>query len=275
MKSGKFSSLDSAITAEFATLPKYTRKYVYIDADSPLMVEATKHISAKVLTFAKSDIPKYVVFPDSADFTAGTTTFHFAQAQPRDLSIQLLMLKSLANYLKIPLRTDFSTMPVPPGRSSYFRGINNLEIIDSSYNAHIISMQSVLEMARVLRSDHKWLIIGDIVDQGSIEAEEHRRLADLIASVQPEEIVLIGRRTKAYTAPRLKELGFSPKTTLDPHKALSYIKNHTRGGETLIFKGSQYLEWIIEKLLADPADAALLCRRDPLAVKRRQKRGLD
>ena len=275
VKSGKFTSLDSAITAEFATLPKNTQKFVYIDADSPLMVEATKNISAKVLSFAKSDIPKYTVFPDSAEFTAGTTTFHFAQAQPRDLSIQLLMLKSLTSYLKIPLKTDFSSMPVPPGRSSYFRGQNNLEIIDSSYNAHIISMQSILEMARVLRSDHKWLIIGDIVDQGSIEAEEHRRLADLIASVKPEEIVLIGRRTKAYTAPRLKELGFSPKTTLDPHKALTYIKSHTRGGETLIFKGSQYLEWIIEQLLADPADAALLCRRDTLATKRRQKRGLN
>ena len=55
-------------------------------------------------------------------------------------------------------------------------------------------------------------VIGDIVEQGSIEKEEHEKLADLIAGVDAEEIILVGRRTKQYTAPKLKELGFSPKT---------------------------------------------------------------
>ena len=130
-------------------------------------------------------------------------------------------------------------------------------------------------MARSLKASHKWLVIGDIVEQGSIEGEEHIKLADLIASANPEEIILIGRRTKKYTAPRLKELGFSPKTTLDPKKALKYIEKHTNGTETIIFKGSQYLEWIIEKLLEDPADAEKLCRREPAAIKRRKNRGLN
>ncbi len=61
----------------------------------------------------------------------------------------------------------------------------------------------------------------------------------------------------------------------DPKKALKFIETHTTGEETIVFKGSQYLEWIIEKLLADPADAAQLPRREPAAVKRRQKWGLD
>ena len=57
--------------------------------------------------------------------------------------------------------------------------------------------------------------------------------------------------------------------------ALNYIKTHTSGTETLIFKGSQYLEWIIEKLLKNPEDAKKLPRREPAAVKRRKNRGLD
>ena len=273
--SGKFEDLDSAITAEFATLPKHTEKFVYIDADSPLMVESTKDISAQVIGFKKSSIPKYIVYPNHTDFTAGGTTFHFNTPEPRDLSIQLLMLRQLCEYLKIPLNTDFSDIVMPPGRSSYFEGINGLKLIDSSYNAHLISMQTVLEMVRSLHAPHKWLIIGDIIDQGSIEKEEHIKLAEMIAEVNPEEIILVGNRTKQYTAPRLKELGFSPKTTLDPKKALEYIQKHTTGRETLIFKGSQYLEWIIEKLLKNPEDAAKLPRRDPAAVRRRKDRGLD
>ena len=125
-------------------------------------------------------------------------------------------------------------------------GKKGLKIIDSSYNAHIISMQTILDMAKSLHAEHKWLIIGDIVDQGSIEEEEHIKLAHLIAEVKPEKIILIGRRTKKYTAPELKKLGCSAQTTLDPKKALVYIEKTATGKETLIFKGSQYLEWIIE-----------------------------
>ena len=105
--------------------------------------------------------------------------------------------------------------------------------------------------------------------------EEHRKLASLIAKTKPEQVVLVGRRTKQYTAPELKKLGISAVATLDPKKALEYIKKHVTGKDTLVFKGSQYLEWIIEKLLADPADAAKLCRREKAAVQRRKNWGLD
>ncbi len=275
VKSGKFATVDDAITAEFASLPQHTQKLVFIDADSQAMVEATKNIKAKVVGFKKTQIPKYIVYPTHTDFTTGGTTFHFADPEPRDISIQLLMLKDLTKYLKIPLNSDFSGLKMPPGRSSYFAGKNGLKLIDSSYNAHMISIQTILEMAKSLHAPHKWLVIGDIIDQGSGESEEHKKLAELIADVNPEEIILVGHRTKQYTAPRLKELGFSPKTTLDPKKALAYIEKKSTGRETLIFKGSQYLEWIIEKLLENPEDAKKLPRREPAAVRRRKNRGLD
>lgn len=272
---GKFATLDDAIAHEFATLPANTQKRVYIDADSEAMKKATEGIKAEVIALSKKQLKRYNVYPTRTDFIFESASFHFAQPQPKDIAIQLLMLEDLMAYLGVPLRTDFSAMPVPPGRSSYFKGKNGLNLIDSSYNAHLISAQSVLEMTRNLRAGHKWLVIGDIVDQGSIEGEEHYKLANLIADAGPEMVILVGRRTKEYTAPRLKELGIPARTTLDPKKALKFIENNTTGEETIVFKGSQYLEWIIEKLLANPADAALLPRREPAAVKRRQKWGLD
>ncbi len=275
VQAGKFKTLDEAIAHEFARLPEYTTGEVYIDGDSEIMVKATAGIKAKVVRFSQKSLKRYNVYPTRTDFIFDSGSFHFSQPQPRDLAIQLLMLEHLVNYLKIPLRTDFSSMPVPPGRSSFFRGKNGLKIIDSSYNAHLISMQSILEMVKSLHTGHKWLVIGDIVDQGSIESEEHRKLGDLIAAAEPEMVILVGRRTKEYTAPRLKELGVDTRTTLDPHKALKFIEENTSGEETLIFKGSQYLEWIIEQLLENPEDAALLPRREKAAVKRREKRGLN
>lgn len=275
VKEGRFKDLSEAITAEFANLPLNTAKRVYIDADSKLMIEATAGIKAKVVPIKKSLMKKYVVYPDSTDFTYGDTTFHFNAPMPKDIAFNLFVLKDLMEYLKLPFNPDFSNLKLAPGRSSYFEGKKGIQIVDSSYNAHMISVASILDMAKRMHAEKKWLIIGDIVDQGSMEESEHEKLAELIAAVKPERVVLVGRRTKEYTAPRLKELGVSAVATTDPKKALSYIERRIHGNETLIFKGSQYLEWIIEKLLNNPKDAKKLCRREKAAVLRRKKWGLD
>ena len=276
VRSGHFKNLSSAIAAEFATLPQNTQKLIYINGDEPLMRSATEGIkNVKVVAFKKSDLKKYVVYPDSTDFTYGDTTFHFNHPEPKDLTFHLLVLQDLMKYLKMPFNPDFTDFRMPPSRSNFLRGKKGINIIDSSYNAHLISVASILDMVRRLHAEEKWLIIGDIVDQGSIEGDEHQKLADLIAEAKPDNIILVGRRTKKYTAPRLKELGYSAHTTLDPRKALEYIEKHITGKETLIFKGSQYLEWIIEKLLENPEDANKLCRREKAAVARRKKWGLD
>ena len=294
VKDGTFENLDKAITHEFAMLPEHTQKVIMIDGDVPLMVKATTKIkekgktSAEVYSCSKNALKSYVVRPDSTDYTIAdgntATNFHFGSPQPRDLAIQLSMLLKLITYLKHPLKTDFSSMPLPPGRSSYFEGKNGLKLIDSSYNAHLISVASMLDLAANLDVRPKWLVIGDIVDQGSIEGEEHEKLADLIAKCKPDRVILVGRRTKTYTLPKLKNLGFvvRPDGRLpivrsydDVKQALADIEQNATGIETIIFKGSQYLEWIIEKLLKNPEDAAKLPRREAAAVKRREKRGLN
>lgn len=251
-----------------------TQKYVYIDAGSSEMKSALKGSKAKVVEFDKKKLKRYNVYPTRTDFIFETTSFHFAQPQPKDIALQLLMLESLVDYLGVPLRTDFSSMPVSPGRSSYFHGKKGLNIIDSSYDADLAGTQSILEMARNLRAGHKWLVIGDITERDDADGEDHRKLANLIADANPEMAILVGRCVKEYTAPRLRELGVPARTTLDPKKALTFIEQNTTGEETLIFEGGQDLEWLIEKLLASPEDAQSLSRREPADVKRREKRGL-
>ena len=126
-----------------------------------------------------------------------------------------------------------------------------------------------------MRTQHKWLVIGDMVEQGSIERHEHEKLAEAIIAANPEQVILIGRRTREYTYPILQKQGIKTKAFDEPKKALEFIQQNAKNGETLLFKGSQYLEWIIEKLLLNPADAERLPRREKAAEKRREKRGLN
>jgi UDP-N-acetylmuramoyl-tripeptide--D-alanyl-D-alanine ligase len=136
-------------------------------------------------------------------------------------------------------------------------------------------MEAIMEMVSVMKEDHKWLVVGDMVEQGEIEKEEHEKLAQVLMDVKPEQVILIGRRTEEYTAPILKKNKINVFTTREPREALKYIEANTKGGEAIVFKGSQYLEWIIEKLLKNPDDRKKLARRNKAAVRRRKNRGLD
>lgn len=280
VENGEFKDLDRAITHEFAMLPQYTQKKIYIDGDIYLMTKALEkikkhhHIKAEVVECYKSDLKGYVITPKSTDYVFEDTSFHFASPQPRDLAIQLAMLKKLCKYLKVKLKTDFSGMPLPPGRSSYFPGKNGLTLIDSSYNAHLISVESILEMAANMKERHLWIVLGDMIEQGKIEGEEHRKLAEAIKKAKPEQVILVGRRTKKYTYPQLDKEKFNVIALDNVKQALKFIEENTTGKEVLVFKGSQYLEWLVEKLLENPDDAAKLPRRDPIYIKRREKRGL-
>lgn len=280
VENGEFEDLDRAITHEFAMLPQYTQKKIYIDGDIYLMTKALEkikkhhHIKAEVVECYKSDLKGYVITPKSTDYVFKDTSFHFASPQPRDLAIQLTMLKKLCKYLKIKLKSDFSGMPLPPGRSSYFPGKNGLTLIDSSYNAHLISVESILEMAANMKERHLWIVLGDMIEQGKIEGEEHRKLAEAIKKAKPEQVILVGRRTKKYTYPQLDKEEFNVIALDNVKQALKFIEENTTGKEVLVFKGSQYLEWLVEKLLENPDDAAKLPRRDPIYIKRREKRGL-
>ena len=281
VKEGIFENVDKAITHEFAMLPQYTTGKIYIDGDVPLMVKACEkvklhhNISAEVVPCFKSDCKRYSVHADHTDFTLGNDKFHFYNPMPADLAIQLSQLKKLCEYLDIKVKTDFKKMPLPPGRNSYFEGKNNLRLIDSSYNAHLISMEAIMDMVAVMKEDHKWLVVGDMVEQGEIEKEEHAKLAEVLAKVKPEQVILIGRRTEEFTAPILRKKKINVYTTREPREALEFIEKNTKGGEAIVFKGSQYLEWIIEKLLKDPEDKKKLPRREKAAIRRRKNRGLD
>lgn len=271
---GNFANVDDAIAHEFSTIPANTRKLVIIDGDNEKMLETTKNIEAKVVSVKKDALKSYEVYPDKAIFEFAKHKFVFHDPMPRDVAIQLVMLEKLMKYLNEPINYDLNDFNMPPARSNYLEGKKGIKIIDSSYNAHIISMTTVLDMVKVLHAPHKWLVIGDIIDQGRLEGEEHEKLAQLLLDTKVENIVLIGRRTKKYTYPLIKDK-VKVQSFDKPQQALKYLEKNLTGKETVIFKGSQYLEWIVEKLLAHPEDVSNLARQDEAHRRRRASWGLE
>lgn len=273
VKSGQFATVEEAIVHEFSFLPRWTKKLVAYNADQELIEKSMAQIdTVEKVGVSSSALESYDVWPDRTTFVVGGITYQFNQPMPREVYVQLALLGKLADYLGEPVVTDLGKFVQPPGRSNFFAGKNGVKLIDSTYNAHLISMQSIVNLYREMRADRKWIVIGDIVEQGEAEAEEHRALGQLLAGAAFERYILVGRRTQKFTYPEM-----DPRRTvtfLRPKDALQYLEHELESGVTIAFKGSQYLEGIVERLLADPSDAAKLPRQEPAAKKRRAKWGV-
>ena len=273
VKSGQFATVEEAIVHEFSYLPKNTSKLVAYDADSDLISQAVSSVKqAKTIGVSKTALTSYKIWPDKTEFVVNNTTYTFANPMPEEIVTQLALLGVLADYLSEPVVTDLSGYIQPPGRSNYFAGKNGVKLIDSSYNAHLISMESIINLYQKMQADQKWIVIGDIVEQGEAEAEEHAKLGELLKTANFDRYVLVGRRTQKYTYPKLDRT--KSVTFLKPIDAVKYLQQELTGGETVLFKGSQYLEGVIEHLLENPEDTAKLPRQEPAAKKRRAKWGL-
>lgn len=273
---GLFGTVEDAIAHEFAALPKHTSKLVIADGSNDRIVERLQNITVKVEYVDKKSLKSYSVSPQATTFVMKSTEFRFAYPMPREIYVQLAMLEALCAYLQISPVTDMKSFSIPAGRNSYFKGKKDIHIIDSTYNAHLISMKSVISMVDAMNMPHTWYVISDIIEQGEGEAEEHRRLAQVLASTTAEKYVLVGRRTNVHTFPELQTAKPDGEVVsfVATKDAQEYLQQNLKGGETVLFKGSQYLEGIVETLLAHPEDAAKLPRRGAVYEKRRQSWGL-
>jgi len=138
-----------------------------------------------------------------------------------------------------------------PGRMRLLRGKRGNLIIDDTYNAAPNSVKSALETLALVKSKKKTVILGDMLELGSLEEKSHRDLAKSIYPVA-SKIILAGERTAA-THKELRKLGFKDKiyhfhlvTNLVPK-----LPGIIGKGEVILVKGSQGLrmEKAVEKLV--------------------------
>lgn len=272
VKDGKFKNVDEAILHEFSFLPRYTKGHVFYNNTQASIVRAMSTVDTESSGVGNDALTSYAVWPNKTVLTVHKTEYTFHQPMPEEVYIQLALLEKFADYLGESVVTDLSGYIQPPGRSNYFDGIKNTKLIDSSYNAHLISMKSIIDMYRHMKTAPKWIVIGDVIEQGESEADEHIALGKILAKANFDRYIVVGRRTEKYVYPELdpsKSVSFR-----QARHALEYLEEEISGGETILFKGSQYLEGVVERLLAQPSDVRRLPRQEPAAKKRRAKRGL-
>lgn len=274
----KFERVEDAISHEFSNFLIKTSQLVVINADSELMQKHKEKTKARVKEVSIKDLTSYRIAREGTEFVIkDKTRVKIHALLPAEVFYAIEMTKLLCDYLNIKIDLTFKKIKIPPARSSLFRGVKNITIIDSTYNANLSSMKAILYMYREFPSKKKWAVIGDMLEQGKNEQEEHQKLAKLLLELDLDRIIFMGPRVKKFTYPIVhEELGDKIPLAIfeNPKEVLNYLQEHIKGGETILFKGARFLEGVIENLLLDKKEKTLLARREKVWEKRRKKWGL-
>ncbi len=277
VKNGKFKAVEEAIAFEFGYFLEYSRKLCIVNGDSNLIEKQLDRTKSHIEKVSLKDLKDYKVLKDKTIFEISDKVYQFSHLLPREFFYAIAMSNTLLKKLDIKPDPTFKNFSPPPGRNSIFKGIKNTTIIDSSYNANLNSITVILEMFDKIIAEKKWIIAGDMLEQGKSQRQEHEKLAEVISKIKSNNIILIGPRVSEYTYPRLKKL-LGGKTRiekfLNPKEVLDYLKLNLKGHELLLFKGARFLEGVIEHLLLNKEDAEKLSRREKVWQKRRKSWGL-
>ncbi len=275
VRSGTFENVDGAIAYEYGYFLEHASKLCIINSDDPRIVHEMERSGAQVSAITERDLQSYSVSTSGTEFEIYGARYALPYLLPKDVFRSIAASAAVAQYFGIQPTNDLSLFTQPPGRSSIFRGLRETTIVDSSYNANASSVEAILEMVRVLPGA-KWLIFGDMTEQGGYEGEEHEKVAHLIAQSGFERVLLVGPRTRKFVLPILEKKGVRTDSYLDPSEVLKILPNSIDGGppgqgEILVFKGARFLEGIIEHMLAEPSDVEKLCRREGVWRARRKE----
>ncbi len=271
VKNKSFPSVEEAIASEFGNFLKYTKKLAIVNGDNLLIQKQLNKTQVPIKIVSKETLKSYKINENSTEFIIDDKKYTISFIAPKDVFYSIQMSNLLLKNLNLPFNTTFKNLIMPVGRNSVFQGIKNTKIIDSTYNATPDGVKTILEMFNEYPSKNKWLVLGDMIELGIKEKEEHEKLAAIIDSMDLAKIILVGPRVSKYTTPKLKK---SANHFILPKEALDYILRNINGGEIMLFKGARFLEGIIEHLLLDRKDADKLVRREQAWQNRRKAWGL-
>ncbi|MBP6884684.1 MAG: hypothetical protein KBC17_02575 [Candidatus Pacebacteria bacterium] len=268
-------SIEDATAREFSEFARYTRELVVANGDVLSIVSSLEGISARKIFVRESEcLSKFSVNESSTEFVIGSTVYKIPFLVPKDVVRSIVMTEIVCKEHDVSIDTDFLKLVLPAGRSSIFSGTKNRLLMDSTYNTSLESARSILEVFALHPRIPKWIVLGDMLELGEFEEEEHVRLASIIEKYYFERVILVGPRLRKSTYPKLLEsLYYKDRviTFLGPNEAWKYIESESNGGEAMLFKGARFLEGIVEKLLLNSSDVDNLPRRERMWNARRKK----
>lgn len=271
----------------FTSLPKEGISVLNIDDENIRKLE-DEIISNKITISARNSnvdffIKKIQTFVDKFlvvfVYNGKEYQIKIANPLPRHFAYSFVLAIAVASTKNISIDTSINileeTFFLPPGRMTFFKGIKDTVLIDSSYNnATLTPILDLLDFILEIGKQRRRIgIIGDMRELGTMSKTLHEEVAKKMLKTL-DLAILIGPLTQKYIEPILKNNKFESYSFTTFTQAKKTILSIIKQKDIILIKGSQntiFLERVVEMLLQNKSDNKKLCRRGDFWDKIRAK----
>jgi UDP-N-acetylmuramoyl-tripeptide--D-alanyl-D-alanine ligase len=172
--------------------------------------------------------------------------------QPEEIVLKVLGIHNVLNALSALAVAEYYDIPVSVARKGLYeyqpiamRGqikeVNQIKLIDDSYNASPDSMKSGIQVLLELEGMKRRIaVLADVLELGEISAQCHYEVGLYISEQKIDEVVTIGK--EAYHIAKAIQDKKAPVLTssfMNNQEAIEYLLNHIKPGDGILVKGSR------------------------------------
>lgn len=160
-----------------------------------------------------------------------------------------------------------------PGRMNILHGVDNFIVIDDSYNASPLAVESALQALYGLQVPQRVAILGSMNELGVGSASEHEKVGNLCDPSLLAWVITVGEEAEKYIAPAAKQRGCQVKSFKSSIDAGAFARSVLEEGAAVLVKGSQDGVYTEEatKILVTTDDYPQLVRQSPQWMQMKDK----
>lgn len=155
------------------------------------------------------------------------------------------------------------------GRMNILHGIDNFMVIDDSYNASPLAVESALQALYSLQVPQRVAVLGSMNELGASSPAEHEKVGNLCDPSLLAWVVTVGDDAEKYLAPAARKRGCQVKSFKSAIDAGAFVHSVLEKGAVVLVKGSQNGVFTEEaaKVLVVTDDYPKLVRQSPEWMK--------
>lgn len=253
---GEFGSFEGVIKAktEMYRYIKGRKGKIFINADNELLVSNASGLEK--ITYGSSP----GVFCSCS--LAGANPYLQVKFQDQMISTQLIgkyNFENAAAAICMGKYFDVEDSKIKAAIESYIPSNNRSQAIQTkknklildAYNANPSSMKAAIENFAELKEENKWLLLGDMLELGTYEIQEHMEILELIASKNFQNVILVGERF-AKAVPGISKAGLRFYLFSNSDELITRLQSQSpvNAPASILIKGSRgmKLEKVVEFL---------------------------
>jgi UDP-N-acetylmuramoyl-tripeptide--D-alanyl-D-alanine ligase len=233
---------------------------------APVHLGVGRHEEADVRLFARTTLReggsrcRYAIRPPAnATSTDVEVELHLpGEGAARNAACALALAVTVGEVRALGAATSaLASLRPGPGRGALLRGIDGTLLVDDAYNASRRSVINALEAASELakaRRGRVVAVLGDMLELGAYEEEEHARVGEAVARIGASLFVACGRRMRV-AAQEAREMGADLVVEEDdPIAAVAHVRDFVGPDDVVVVKGSRSMgmERVVAALVAVP-----------------------